>query len=109
MLLTIFINLFLSNCSLFLYISVSLIHQHVSDICTTYGVFGSVCLNNLYCQVTAAKRPKNSALEVDLDFEHNVRPAPVITEEVTATLEEIIQKRIIEVNILFLLLTYLML
>ncbi|CAA2992336.1 U3 small nucleolar ribonucleo MPP10 [Olea europaea subsp. europaea] len=39
-------------------------------------------------EVTAAKRPKNSALEVDLDFEHNVRPAPVITEEVTASLEE---------------------
>ncbi|KAK6924839.1 LOW QUALITY PROTEIN: U3 small nucleolar ribonucleoprotein complex, subunit Mpp10 [Dillenia turbinata] len=47
-------------------------------------------------EVTAAKRPKNSALEVDLDFEHNIRPAPVITEEVTATLEEIIQKRILE-------------
>ncbi|MCD7456688.1 hypothetical protein HAX54_032744 [Datura stramonium] len=47
-------------------------------------------------EVTAARRPKNSALEVDLDFEHNVRPAPVITEEVTATLEELIQKRIIE-------------
>lgn len=40
----------------------------------------------------------NSALEVDLDFEHNVRPAPVITEEVTATIEELIQKRILEVN-----------
>ncbi|KGN63490.1 U3 small nucleolar ribonucleoprotein protein MPP10 [Cucumis sativus] len=47
-------------------------------------------------EVTAAKRPKNSALEVDLDFEHNVRPPPVITEEVTATLEEMIQKRILE-------------
>ncbi|CAL0325350.1 unnamed protein product [Lupinus luteus] len=47
-------------------------------------------------EVTAAKRPKNSALEVDLDFEHNVRPAPVITEEVTASIEDMIQKRIIE-------------
>lgn len=49
-------------------------------------------------QVTAATRPKNSALEVDLDFEHNARPAPVITEEVTASLEELIRKRILEVR-----------
>ncbi|KAL7167623.1 hypothetical protein ACSBR2_038147 [Camellia fascicularis] len=35
-----------------------------------------------FCEVTAAKRPKNSALEVDLDFEYNVRPASVITETV---------------------------
>ncbi|XP_062116242.1 M phase phosphoprotein 10 [Humulus lupulus] len=47
-------------------------------------------------EVSAAKRPKNSALEVDLDFEHNVRPPPVITEEVTASLEEMIKKRILE-------------
>ncbi|XP_030495636.2 M phase phosphoprotein 10 [Cannabis sativa] len=47
-------------------------------------------------EVTAAKRPKNSALEADLDFEHNVRPPPVITEEVTASLEEMIKKRILE-------------
>jgi len=52
-------------------------------------------------QVTDASRPKNSALEVDLDFEHNMRPAPVITEEVTATLEDMIKNRIIEVNFNF--------
>ncbi|KAI4365927.1 hypothetical protein MLD38_021864 [Melastoma candidum] len=49
-------------------------------------------------EVTAAKRPKNSALEVDLDFEHNARPAPVITEEVTASLEDLIRKRIMEAH-----------
>ncbi|KAG0468835.1 hypothetical protein HPP92_018163 [Vanilla planifolia] len=50
-------------------------------------------------EVTAVKRPKNSALEVDLDFEHNVRPPPVITEEVTASIEDLIKKkRIIEGN-----------
>ncbi|KAF3323024.1 U3 small nucleolar ribonucleoprotein MPP10 isoform X2 [Carex littledalei] len=47
-------------------------------------------------EVTAGKRPVNSALEVDLDFEHNVKPAPVITEEVTASIEELIKKRIID-------------
>lgn len=52
----------------------------------------------------------NSALEVDLDFEHNVRPTPVITEEVTASIEELIQKRILEVNNNFLstILTFVM-
>ncbi|XP_011001510.1 PREDICTED: U3 small nucleolar ribonucleoprotein protein MPP10-like isoform X3 [Populus euphratica] len=49
-------------------------------------------------EVTAASRPKNSALEVDVDFEHNMRPASVITEEVTATLEDMIKNRIIEFN-----------
>jgi len=49
-------------------------------------------------EVTASSRPKNSAFEVELDFEHNLRPPPVITEEVTASLEEIIKKRIAEDN-----------
>ncbi|XP_021850737.1 M phase phosphoprotein 10 [Spinacia oleracea] len=47
-------------------------------------------------EISASKRPVDSALEVDLDFEHNMRPPPVITEEVTASLEEIIKKRILE-------------
>lgn len=53
-----------------------------------------VCYN---LQVTAKKRPKNSALEVELDFDHNARPPPVITEEVTASLEDMIKARIAEV------------
>lgn len=65
-----------------------------------------VSLNRLHIsfgfgQVTAAKRPKNSALEVDLDFEHNVRPAPVITEEITVAVEDMIRKRIEQVNNIF--------
>lgn len=48
------------------------------------------------CQVSAAKRPKNSALEVDLDWERNAKPPPVITEEVSQSIEELIMKRIAE-------------
>ncbi|KAL2607436.1 hypothetical protein R1flu_026009 [Riccia fluitans] len=47
-------------------------------------------------EVSARKRPKNSALEVELDFDHNARPPPVITEEVTASLEDMIKARIAE-------------
>ncbi|KAL5064631.1 hypothetical protein RYX36_026368 [Vicia faba] len=47
-------------------------------------------------EVTASKRPMNSALEVDIDFEHNVRPAFVITDEINSSIEEMIKKRIIE-------------
>ncbi|KAH7658914.1 U3 small nucleolar ribonucleoprotein complex subunit Mpp10 protein [Dioscorea alata] len=47
-------------------------------------------------EITAAKRPKNSALEVNLDFDHKARPPPVITDEITASLEDLIRRRIIE-------------
>ncbi|KAL3675156.1 hypothetical protein R1sor_025104 [Riccia sorocarpa] len=47
-------------------------------------------------EVSARKRPKNSALEVELDFDHNARPPPVMTEEVTASLEDMIKARIAE-------------
>lgn len=50
----------------------------------------------LFWQVTATKRPKNSALEVDLDWERNAKPPPVITEEVSQSIEELIMKRISE-------------
>ncbi|KAJ6794103.1 U3 small nucleolar ribonucleoprotein MPP10-like [Iris pallida] len=47
-------------------------------------------------EVTAAKRPRNSALEVDLDFEHNAKPPPVDTQEMLVSLEDLMKKRIIE-------------
>ena len=39
-------------------------------------------------------RPLNSALEIDLDFDRAVRPPPQPTEESTATLEDMIKRRI---------------
>eukprot|EP00899_Mesostigma_viride_P025238 jgi/Mesvir1/589/Mv02031-RA.1 len=45
-------------------------------------------------EVRASKRPVNSLLDMELDFEHAQRPAPVITAEVTASLEELIRGRI---------------
>lgn len=55
----------------------------------------------LFWQVNATKRPKNSALEVDLDWERNAKPPPVITEEVSQSIEELILKRISEVKLMF--------
>ncbi|KZO96934.1 Mpp10 protein [Calocera viscosa TUFC12733] len=46
----------------------------------------------------ARSRPVNSLLEEDLDFEHVAKQVPVITEETTRTLEELIKKRILDNN-----------
>lgn len=47
-------------------------------------------------EVQASQRPLNSALEVDLEFDHARPPPPAVTEEVTQTIEDIIKQRIVE-------------
>ncbi|KAL7315303.1 U3 snoRNP protein, variant 2 [Mucor circinelloides] len=47
-------------------------------------------------EATAKARPVNSLLEEDLEFEHANKPVPVITQESTNTLEEMIKKRILD-------------
>ncbi|RUP11984.1 Mpp10 protein-domain-containing protein, partial [Jimgerdemannia flammicorona] len=47
-------------------------------------------------EASSKARPLNSLLEEDLEFEHVVKPVPVITQETTETLEEMIKRRILD-------------
>lgn len=49
-------------------------------------------------EASAKARPVNSLLEEDLEFDHSVKPVPVITQETTNELEEMIKKRIADVS-----------
>ena len=51
-------------------------------------------------EASAKNRPKNSLLEVaeEIDVERSTKPVPIVTEERTRTLEEIIKQRIVDNN-----------
>lgn len=49
-------------------------------------------------EVSAAKRPRDSLIEQVVDFDHAMKPVPVVTEGMTASLEERIKKRIVDEN-----------
>lgn len=46
-------------------------------------------------EASANMRPQNSLLEHDLDFEHAGKPIPVITEETSEEIEDLVKRRII--------------
>ncbi|KAJ2081569.1 u3 small nucleolar ribonucleoprotein MPP10 [Coemansia sp. RSA 988] len=46
-------------------------------------------------EVGSNLRPKNSLLNEDLDFDHMQKPVPVITQDATVTLEDVIKRRIL--------------
>ncbi|KAF4457994.1 hypothetical protein F53441_148 [Fusarium austroafricanum] len=46
-------------------------------------------------EAAAVDRPVNSLLEEDLDFEHVGKPVPVITPEVSESIEDLIKRRIL--------------
>lgn len=45
-------------------------------------------------EATATRRPANSLLEEDLEFDFAARPTPVVTEAVTKSIEDMIKYRI---------------
>lgn len=49
-------------------------------------------------EARAADRPMNSLLEQDLDFERAGKPVPVITAEVSESIEELIKRRILAMD-----------
>lgn len=49
-------------------------------------------------EVSARDRPLESLIEADLDFERSSKPVPVITQESTDSLEDVIRKRIKEAD-----------
>ncbi|KAK8069158.1 hypothetical protein PG994_005774 [Apiospora phragmitis] len=46
-------------------------------------------------EASAADRPKHSLLDEDLDYEHAGKPVPVITAEISESIEDMIKRRIL--------------